>query len=177
MQQKRTEVPTPTALVVALAVFLVAVVASPRAKAQCETWQTLGNFTGSSSFPSVRAFAEYQGDLIVGGSFSAISGQPFNGIARWNGVSWQSLGSGLGGVNALTVYNDELIAGGGSFGAARWSGSEWQTFGEVLGGPVKALVVFNGELIAAGWFGSIGGQNANHIARWDGSRGTPWETE
>jgi hypothetical protein len=165
MQQERTDVPTRAGFVVALAAMLVAVVASPCARGQCETWQTMGSITGSSLFLGVRAFVEYQGDLIVGGSFGAIDGQPFNGIARWNGVSWQSLGSGLGTVNALAVYNDELIAGG-TFGVARWSGSGWQNVGS--GGDVNALAVYNGELIAGGRFNSMGGQQTNHIARWDG---------
>jgi trimeric autotransporter adhesin len=163
MLQERTDVPTRVGLVVALAVMLVAVVASPCARGQCETLQALGSFTGPPS--QVRAFVEYQGDLIVGGVFSGIDGQAFNGIARWNGVSWQGLGSGLGTVNTLAVYNDELIAGG-TFGVARLSGSGWQNIAS--SGVVDALAVYNGELIAGGSFDSISGQDTNYIASWDG---------
>ena len=42
--------------------------------------------------------------------FSAAGG---NFIARWDGSTWRALGSGTNsGVNALTVHNGELVAGG-----------------------------------------------------------------
>ena len=97
-----------------------------------------------------------------------------NGIARWDGSSWQPLGGGLGGeypfINAFAIYNNELIAGGwftniGGVTAdniARWDGSSWQPVGWGLEPMVTSLTVFNGELIA-------GGIHANQIWRWDGS--------
>jgi peptidoglycan hydrolase-like amidase len=38
---------------------------------------------------------------------------------------------------------------------------------------VYALTVYNGELIAAGYFTTAGGVSANYIARWDGSQWRP----
>jgi hypothetical protein len=127
----------------------------------------------------VFALTVYNGELIAGGGFAT-------GIARWNGNSWQSLGSGMGEsytwVSALTVYNGELIAGGvftvaGGVDAskiARWNGSIWQPLGSGVSGGgiyqgVYALTVYNGELIAGGYFKEAGGVDVNSIAAWNGN--------
>ena len=91
--------------------------------------------------------------LVVGGSFTVAGDVLANGIAAWDGISWHSFGSGMGGnipvVNALTVYNGELIAGG-SFTSAgdvefqsivRWDGSSWKPLGLGLDGYIYALTV------------------------------------
>jgi len=81
-------------------------------------------------------------------------------------------------VYALTVYNDELIAGG-SFDAAgdvacnriaRWSGSTWEPLGSGLNASVQALTVYNNEPIAGGWFTAAGSAPCNYIAAWGRSR-------
>ncbi|HEY3243797.1 MAG TPA: hypothetical protein VGM03_10640, partial [Phycisphaerae bacterium] len=72
----------------------------------------------SASFPAsaVYALIGYNGELIAGGYFNTAGGTTAVRIARWNGSSWWSLGSGMntnfGWVSALAVYNGELIAGG-----------------------------------------------------------------
>jgi hypothetical protein len=138
--------------------------------AQCDTWQPIG----SGLFP-VRALAVYNTELIAAGNFA--------NPRRWDGSTWQSMGSGINGqVWALTIYNGELIAGGNFTTAdgqtvnrvARWDGSAWQPLGTGIGGnpgsyDVYALAVWNGELIAGGFFPTAGGQSANNIARWNGS--------
>ena len=51
--------------------------------------------------------------MIAGGYFTTAGGVACNCIARWDGSSWQSLGSGIDDyVHALTVYNGQLVAGG-----------------------------------------------------------------
>ena len=85
-------------------------------------------------------------------------------------------------VSALTVYNGELIAGGvfttaGGVDAskiARWNGSIWQPLGSGVSGGgiyqgVYALTVYNGELIAGGYFKESGGVDVNSIAAWNGN--------
>jgi hypothetical protein len=114
--------------------------------------------------------------LVAGGNFT-------NRIARWNGSSWQPLGTGMNStVYALTVYDGELIAGGqftnaGGVSAnriARWNGSTWQPLGTgIEDGPVNALAVYNGELIAGGEFSYAGGILTPYIARWNGSTWQP----
>ncbi len=138
----------------------------------------------------VKAFAEFQGELIAAGRFDLAQGQPINNIARWNGSAWQALGAGIsvseftGGVNALAVFQGQLVAAGLFTAAggqavaniARWDGVSWQALGAGIGGAgegVNALVVHNAGLLAAGEFTSAGGQAAQNIARWDGAA---WST-
>jgi hypothetical protein len=76
-------------------------------------------------------------------------------------------------VTSLTVYNNELIAGGGFIKAggvdvnniARWDGNSWKPLGGGMSGTnisVSALTIYNGELIAGGSF-SV---NSAYLARW-----------
>ncbi|HMN97287.1 MAG TPA: hypothetical protein PKC43_12740 [Phycisphaerales bacterium] len=95
-------------------------------------------------------------------------------------------GAITGSCNALTTYRGELVAGGAfvtAYGVtvnrvARWDGASWRplTSGDQAGvdGPspitmVRAMAVYNGDLIVGGEFVSAGGQTVNHIARWDGT--------
>ncbi|MCX6833791.1 MAG: hypothetical protein NTW07_01430, partial [candidate division Zixibacteria bacterium] len=134
----------------------------------------------------------YDGQLVVGGYFQAAGGVVANGIAAWDGASWSPLGTGMSGgtsyntphVNALTVYEGKLIAGGyftvaGGVAArhiASWDGSSWSPLGSGMGGEypnVITLTVFDGKLIVGGEFTTAGGVAASRIATWDGSSWSP----
>lgn len=94
---------------------------------------------------------------------------------------WSPLGSGMGGVSlpdfptvyALTVFNNELIAGGAFITAggdtvkyiAKWNGTSWSPLGSGMGGFVYALTVYNNQLIAGGSFTQAGGNSAIKIAK------------
>jgi hypothetical protein len=66
------------------------------------------------------------------------------------------------------------ISGGASArGIGNWDGSEWQSLGGGMHNTVRALTVYNGDLIAAGLFQNAGGQSAHYVARWDGSNWHP----
>ncbi len=78
-------------------------------------------------------------------------------------AQWGSLGSGLNGrVKALTVFNNEIYAGG-TFTSpnhvARWDAgsNSWVTAGNGLADSVSALAVHNGKLYAGGSFRANGG--------------------
>ena len=45
----------------------------------------------------------------------------------------------------------------------------WSPLGTGTNGYIEAIVTYNGELIVAGQFDSIGGIAANNIAAWNGS--------
>ncbi|MDM8006914.1 MAG: hypothetical protein QUV05_12315, partial [Phycisphaerae bacterium] len=91
------------------------------------------------------------------------------------GVGWS--------VPALTAYDGKLIAGGvfttaGGVAASRvasWDGSSWSPLGSGMSADgtvyvcVYALTVYDGKLIAGGYFTTAGGVPANCIASWDGS--------
>ncbi|MBL8861446.1 MAG: hypothetical protein JNK02_05485 [Planctomycetes bacterium] len=124
--------------------------------------------------------------LYAGGEFTSIGGLPaVNGIARWNGTAWSSLGSGLNGVaHAAAAFDDGSGAAlyvGGEFSTAggvpaariaRWNGSGWSAVGTGFNARVSALAVFDdgtGPLLyAAGSFTGLNGQAAARVARWDG---------
>lgn len=148
----------------------------------------------------VRALTVYDGDLIVGGRFNTAGGQTVNNIASWDGTQWHPFiaggqtgvgGASLDSVNALTIYDGDLIAGGEFATAggqtvnriARWDGSTGQWHPLISGGQigvsggatssVRALSVWNGNLIAGGFFTTAGGVTVDGIARWNGSSWHP----
>ncbi|MBL9076139.1 MAG: hypothetical protein JNL08_01465 [Planctomycetes bacterium] len=150
---------------------------------------------GWASFatPTIRALCEYQGSLVVAGTFDLAGGQPCNHIARWDGTTFHALGLGLQltgwdcDVRALAVYNSELYAtgdfdtAGGQpvAGIARWNGSTWAPCGSGLGnlpgmaGAGWSLHVDGTDLIVGGDFATAGGIAAPCVARWNGSSFAP----
>lgn len=150
-------------------------------------WSWLGgDFVGSVHTLHVTP----AGQLHVGGPFVSIGGQPFGGVARWNGAAWLPLGSGFaigGGIGwAMTMQSlpngDLLVAGlfdhaGGVAAAnvARWNGNAWFAVGSGLPGFVSALArTANGVLLAGGEFSVSGaGASASGLAVWNGSTFAP----
>lgn len=133
--------------------------------------------------------------LYAGGNFTTAGGVTANGIAKWDGAAWSSLGSGVDDqVRALTVFDDgvgpALYAGGffttaGGVSAnsiAKWDGAAWSPLGsgvssDLGGGTVLALTVFDDgtgpALYAGGSFTTAGGVTADGIAKWDGASWSP----
>ena len=131
----------------------------------------------------IYAIAIHGGDLYVGGEFAIAGGVMANSIAKWDGVEWSALGSGIDGrVDVLAVDSAGNLYAGGSFlsagGAsanriAKWDGKTWSALGSGLGGwvtEVHALAVDGADnLYAGGWFETAGGIAAKNIAKWDGA--------
>lgn len=154
---------------------------------QSGQWSSPGTWTYPAG--SVYALAPVTGgDLYVGGYFTKAGGVAAMNVARWNGQSWSSLGSGLDKMayTLLVLPNGDLIAGGtfqfaggiSAKGVARWNGSEWSAMGDGLTrlstDTVRALAILpNGDIIAGGVFSSSNGSPANYLARWDGQSWTP----
>ena len=151
-------------------------------------WDLIGGESIFVGDTRVSGLGVYNGDLIAGGAFTTIGGVAANNIARWDGAQWYPLGAGIdGGAGVLAVYNGELYAavgvvpegGASTRGIARWDGAQWRAVGGGLTATpprwpsVGALMAYNGELIAGGFFNSAGGVTANNVARWDG---THWRT-
>ena len=147
-----------------------------------------GFFDGFGGALSSAVFDDGNGPaLYVGGGFPLAGGVMANGIVKWDGSRWSTLGSGLDGdVFALVVYDDgggaDLYAGGtfstadgiAAPGIARWDGSSWSAVGGgVGGGAVYAMVVFEDgggdSLYVGGSFDTAGGGPAEDVAQWDGS--------
>ena len=92
--------------------------------------------------PSVNALADDGVYLYAAGAFTNAGGTMVSCIARWDGASWTSLGSGLA---RLALGGTGPIAGTG------------------------AALVFNGnDLYAGGMFVTAGGKVSSGIARWNG---------
>jgi hypothetical protein len=119
---------------------------------------------------------------VAGGFVSVDGGLPAANIARWNGVSWSSVGAGTSGaIHALTVFDDgsgpRLYVGGAFTSAggisasriARWDGASWSTVGSGMNDRVRAFTVFDDgggpALYAGGDFTMAGGQARQRIAK------------
>lgn len=85
------------------------------------SWSQFGTgMSGGSPSTFVFALAVMpNGDLVAGGNFTTADGNTVNGIARWNGNTWTSMGGGAtccflpNTIYSLKVHpNGELLAGG-----------------------------------------------------------------
>ncbi len=169
--------------------------ASRLARWDGRTWQEVGGgLTVPAGVPSVRALLvidEGEHDsLLVGGSFKHAGETPADNVAKWDGINWSSLGDGLNNhvVYDLEIFDDgtgpAIYAGTSTDlepgGVWKFDGETWSVVGVGLignSGRVSALEVFDDgsgpRLIAGGIFTTAGGQNAVHIARWDGTSWSP----
>jgi len=146
------------------------------------TWSTMNggmsNAANPSAQPFVTAFAVLpNGELVAGGSFDTAGGVPAIGIARWNGSQWQAFDASPVGIQALKVTaGGRLVAAGGFDGApavAVWNGASWTPLGGKFNNGVFAVDEMpNGDLVAGGWFTTVGGQPVRFLARWDGAQWT-----
>ena len=163
------------------------------AKWDGSSWTALGSgMGGGGNVLALQVFDDGSGPaLYAGGGFRVAGGVLANGIARWDGSSWTTFGSGMGSngvVQSLAVHDDgdgPALYAGGNFSSAggvpasriaKWNGSTWSALGSGMDLPVLALVAFDDgsgtALYAGGSFTSAGGVAANRIARWDGSTWT-----
>jgi hypothetical protein len=152
------------------------------------SWKNVGD---GSNLPVSALVADTNNKILyAGGIFSQAGGLPALGIAKWDGVSYAPLGSGILsglGINSLLVMpNGDLIAGG-SFtdiggiltkNIARWNGTSWSPLGlglyNILGiSSIRSLIVYNNELYAGGIFGMSGFTPINYIAKWTGTHWVP----
>ncbi len=136
------------------------------------TWDSLlGGVSGAGA--AVQSMAVYEDTLIVSGSFTTAGSLPVEGIARWDGKSWQAFGSEY--AASLFVHDDQLfgVTGTSAGTVSRWNPltQQWQPLGALPPNVViRRLARFNGELIAAG-LGFNGAPAAAY--RWDGASWHP----
>lgn len=143
---------------------------------------------GYSANGNVVCFAQYNNQLIAGGTFTSIGGITANHIASWDGRMWHALTTGVSGgtaptaVNALTVMNNVLYVTGAfstaggvkAMNVATWDSKVWHALGSGLGGrgdtkpSGTTIAVYKGAIVAGGNFAYAGNVLVNGIARWDG---------
>ncbi|QNH62728.1 T9SS type A sorting domain-containing protein [Hymenobacter sediminicola] len=124
------------------------------------------------------------GDVYIGGMFRNVGNVSANYLAKWDGTTWSSLGTGLNGaVYALAVDGNGNVYAGGNFTTAggisasriaRWNGTAWSSLGTGLNSVVQALALdAAGNVYAGGYFTTAGGVGASGIAKWNG---TAWSS-
>lgn len=127
--------------------------------------------------------------LFASGAFTAMGGQPASGIARWDGLTWSSVGSATEGgpavwrVRVLDAGDGPALYAFGDFSAiggvparrvARWDGQQWSAVGGgvilVGGEQVLAADVFDDgagrALYVGGTFTRVNGVTTRGIARY-----------
>ncbi len=140
-------------------------------------WEAVGTGVNDRIF----AFAEYSGDLYVGGYFDTAGGIQAVNFALWNDSSWEKPLSAEPNdeVAALVVYDGELAAGGsfsalGGFPVTHhffWDGTTETSYAGGPNGRIYALCVYDSLLIVGGDFSEVSGGavTANNIASYNGN--------
>jgi hypothetical protein len=166
-----------------------------------QSWVTVGGGLGfgfplPTYYPFVQALTSYNAgggaELYLGGGFDGSQTVASKGIIRWDGLHWNTLGSGLAGiagqrpaVNSLTVYDDgsgPALYVAGSFATAggitspwiaRWNGTTWSALGSGVNGQVIGMGVWDdgsgAKLYVSGTFTVAGGAPISKVAIWDGA--------
>jgi len=161
------------------------------------TWAPVGSgvptFDVLAPFDTVTtgviAMIVYNNELYLSGYFNTVGGITSHNIGRWNGTSWNAVGSGIGttsasgSVVALSVINGMLYAGGDFLSAsglpaqdiAAWDGNAWTALGAGLGidtmnmGGVLSIAPYHGEIYAAVLGHDLSYNTAYSISKWNGS--------
>ena len=181
---------------VPLVSFAAALLSAP-SSAQCPSWDP--GFAAPALGPghsveALEVFDDGSGPaLYAGGVFHHAGAVTVGFLARWDGSVWSPVGSPVDGVNywvdSLEVFDDgggPALYVGGRFNqaggapashVARWDGTSWSPLGPgILGSAfteIRAMKAFDDgsgpALYVAGDFGSVAGQSAKGIARWNGT--------
>ncbi|MGD1847755.1 MAG: hypothetical protein ACFB10_20375, partial [Salibacteraceae bacterium] len=117
------------------------------------------------------------GVLYVSGIFAEMNNIPCNCIARWDGVQWDSLGSGAAGclpggppVRSMVLYKGDLYAAGSfrtGVNFARWNGATWDSIAG-FAGTINGFLEHQDTLWALGSFEQIAGVTSPFIIKYDG---------
>ena len=154
-------------------------------------WTALPPLVTGSGPPGVWCAAVYDDGagpaLFVGGGFYGANGVPSEGIIKWDGTAWSSVGGGVqhwpvehmvvyddGTGSALYVSGSFLSAGGvPARRLAKWDGTTWSSLGANPDLGITALATYDDGtgtgLYVGGAFSQIGGITANRIAKWNGT--------
>lgn len=143
------------------------------------SWNPMGLGANGYIFSSVM----FNGNLIVGGSFTELDGIPCNGLGYWDGFSWNCLANtsrGLNNASVVGLYVDgtNLYVGGtfdtlnGQFaqGIAMYDGNQWYSYPPLVN-PIQnffvsAITIYNSQLYIGGNFNA--GVGKSDIVKYDG---------
>lgn len=134
-----------------------------------------------TAWTTLKTFDEVATEIAVVGSDVYVGGQFTNYLERWDGSTWQTVGT-TGVTNYLTMLAN---VGGALFASgaftetdgvktpqlARWNGSAWSSIFEDLDGGLNgegySIVELNGKIYVSGGFTIAGNIAANHVACYD----------
>lgn len=166
-----------------------------------EQWQALADQNGATgvglddpgSYPEIHGLHTMGSSLFAVGRFDRAGASPARGLARHDGERWWPVSvpvssQSFGEITSSYLWQGELIVSvslrdgfGHETGSSilGFNGQSWRVIGNVtppvgaLGGTVWHMRSFAGELIVAGNFGLINGQQMRDIARFDGQTWMP----
>ncbi len=119
----------------------------------------------------VHTMVEYEDMLVIGGNYISFNGHVRNNIQGWDGGTQfydmpGAFTSATDEVYAMELFGGNLVAAGNDAdmgNVAQWDGSAWTIMGGGLPQAVRALAIYNGQLVAS---------EAGHVHVWNGS---DWE--
>lgn len=147
-------------------------------------WSALGGAADNVIY-ALAVFDDGNGPaLYAGGFFTSVEGILLtNGIAKWDGSAWSSVGGGItsngGSVRSMLAFDDgsgTALFVGGNFSQvggvnvtsiAKWDGTTWTAAGS-LSTWVRDMIVFD-DARGGGPALYAGGSFSGGVAKWDGS--------
>lgn len=158
-----------------------------------QAWDSMGG--GLITGGRVSMLTTFQGRLLAGYvSVGAGGTATFDMMASWNGSQWNGLNTqsysynGQSWITQSTIFRGKLVVSGSdlicmgdvhALGVTQWDGQNWSSVCAGMGlrsndfrlnAQINAMTDFEGDLVAAGVFHSMGDVPALNIARWDGSQ-------
>ena len=156
------------------------------------SWQSVGGGLDVPQWdtPYAELMTVYDGghgpELIVAGPFGTAGGLSIPFLAKWNGTTWSSLGSGVNGrVIGMQVLDDGTgpklyvsgifnVAGGVNVSQiAIWDGTSWSAFPNPPVVPASAMLRYDdgrGSALFYAGTSNVGPTTAHFVSRWDGSQ-------
>ena len=155
-------------------------------------WTAVGQGKADGTHPYITSLCIYKDELYAASLFDSIGGIKAKNIAKWNGTQWDSVGAGVNyTIITLTIFNDELYAGGicnkEDGYSVKWNGSKWSYLANDTTDftVVQSYANYKNDLLIAGTFGNyIGGSGGrtspnpyNHIVKWNGNSYSKFKQE
>ncbi len=148
-----------------------------------QLWEPLGGGTNKT----VRDIYSDSSSIFLAGNFYYAGDSLCNGVAIWDGTSFDDIGGGSIDLNcfppgpclpiiSIVKYHGDLFVGGylQAMGIdqtiaylSHWDGSEWLPCGNP--NSIANVDIANDQLFALGIYDSIGGKQVTSISMWNGS--------
>jgi hypothetical protein len=142
------------------------------------------NFMNNGISSKADCIYSYEGNVYAGGIITSADGNSsIRTLVYFNGVNWDGFGTSVTeSVNDLILFENKLYGIGNFtdlFGMAdlndifQFDGSTFSDLnGGLLGAPAfcRQLEVYDGLLVAGGYFLDAGGVSVTNLAAWDGSQ-------